>query len=123
MRGTKSMGKTRQADIPHRETHWEKERDVRGMQRASEATAGRDFQFRQLAGILHRRIWLIFAIVALGTVLCAFVALLVPPKYTAIAQLVVEPQRAGPAGERASMASPTEESIDTHVTLVGSRDH
>ena len=109
--------------MPHRETHWEKERDVRGMQRASESTAGRDFQFRQLVGILHRRIWLIFAIMALGTVLCAFVALLVPPKYTAIAQLVVEPQRAGPAGERASMASPTEESIDTHVTLVGSRDH
>ena len=79
--------------------------------------------FRLLAGVLYRRFWLILTIAVVGTILAAIVGLLIPPKYTAYVQLVVEPAHMGLTGERASAASPTEESIDTHVSLLGSRDH
>jgi uncharacterized protein involved in exopolysaccharide biosynthesis/Mrp family chromosome partitioning ATPase len=79
----------------------------------------RELHFSQLVGILLRRFWLVLVIAASGTMLATVTGLLIPPKYTAYVQLVVEPQKAGPTAE----ASPTEESIDTHVSLLASRDH
>jgi uncharacterized protein involved in exopolysaccharide biosynthesis/Mrp family chromosome partitioning ATPase len=55
-------------------------------------------------------------------VLAIVVGLLIPPKYTATAQLVIEAP-AGSAAERAPGVSVMDESIDTHVTLLSSRDH
>jgi polysaccharide biosynthesis transport protein len=55
-------------------------------------------------------------------VLAIVVGLLIPPKYTATAQLVTEAP-ANSAIERAPGVSALDESIDTHVTLLSSRDH
>jgi polysaccharide biosynthesis transport protein len=82
---------------------------------------GQNLQFHQLICILRRRIGMILAIAGLGTAISAVVAIFVPPKYTATVQLVVEPQPVSPAGGR--VASPIDEAVDTHVTLIGSRGH
>jgi polysaccharide biosynthesis transport protein len=80
-----------------------------------------ELQFQQLAGILRRKSRLILAMALLGTTLAAFVGLLIAPKYTAKAQIVVEPQFVpGPIG-----AAPVNDEtvIDTQVTTLTSRDH
>jgi len=78
----------------------------------------------QLARILHRRRRLIATITALGAVLAGTAGLLIAPKYTASAQIVVEPQQAGSTGGRAEASRPIDQSaIDTHVTMLTSRDH
>jgi polysaccharide biosynthesis transport protein len=78
-----------------------------------------ELHFRQLVGILRRRSALILTIAGIGTVLAIVVGLMIPPKYTAAAQLVIE----APAvrAERAQAA--LDEAIDTHVALLSSRDH
>ena len=81
-----------------------------------------ELHFTQVAAILRRRSPLILTIAGIGTVLAIIVGLLIPPKYTAMAQLVIEAP-AGSAAERAPGVSVMDESIDTHVTLLGSRDH
>ena len=80
-----------------------------------------ELQFLQLVAILRRRARLILAIAAAGTVLATIVGLLIPPRYTATAQLLVDVQ-AGASGP-ASAAVTTDEIVDTHVTLLGSSDH
>jgi succinoglycan biosynthesis transport protein ExoP len=81
-----------------------------------------ELHFTQVAAILRRRSPLILTIAGIGTVLAIVVGLLIPPKYTATAQLVIEAP-AGSAAERAPGVSVMDESIDTHVTLLSSRDH
>src|SRR6266478_10172144 len=81
-----------------------------------------ELHFDQVVAILRRRSPLILTIAGIGTVLAIIVGLLIPPKYTAMAQLVIEAP-AGSAAERASGVSVMDESIDTHVTLLSSRDH
>ena len=81
-----------------------------------------ELHFTQVAAILRRRSPLILAIAGIGTALAIVVGLLIPPKYTAMAQLVIEAP-AGSAAERAPGVSVMDESIDTHVTLLSSRDH
>jgi polysaccharide biosynthesis transport protein len=77
---------------------------------------------RQVIALLRRRFRLILAISGVGTVLATVVGLLIPPKYTAMAQLVVElPPNA--TSEVTGGVSLMDESIDTHVTLVSSREH
>lgn len=74
---------------------------------------------RDFLAILRRRFWIILSIVMAGTVISAIVGLLISPKYTAIAQLVVDL----PNGyERAGPNALLEESIDTHLAVLGSRD-
>jgi capsular exopolysaccharide synthesis family protein len=68
---------------------------------------------------LYRRIGLILAVAALGTFLAGGIAMLIPPKYTAKAQIVVEPQ----AGQGATAPLPDEPAIDTQVTMLTSRDN
>ncbi len=92
------------------------------MQRPSPPPPVGVLHFYQVAGILRRRSRLILMIAGIGTVLAAGVGLLIPPKYTATALLVLELQ-VGTGGERALAASVIDESIDTHVTLLSSRDH
>lgn len=81
-----------------------------------------ELHFRQVASILRRRSSLILTIAGIGTLLAIVVGLLIPPKYTAMAQLVIEAP-ANSAAERAPGVSAMDESIDTHVTLLSSRDH
>jgi polysaccharide biosynthesis transport protein len=109
--------------VAHSEATRQTEREVGAARRFAESPTAHEPHFRQMAGVLYRRFWLIFTIAFVGTILATIVALLIPPKYTAYVQLVVEPAQAGLTNERAPAASPTEESIDTHVSLLGSRDH
>jgi uncharacterized protein involved in exopolysaccharide biosynthesis/Mrp family chromosome partitioning ATPase len=88
------------------------------------ALAPEEPHLMQLARILRRRRRLIVTIAACGTMLAGVASLLVPPKYTATAQLVVEPQQTAPIGNRVDGSRPTDQSvIDTHVTMLSSRDH
>ena len=99
--------------------------------------------FQQLASILRRRSRLIFVVAAFGTMLAGIGGLLIPPRYTAKAQIVVEPQPADllggqavvvaqPAdesavlvgGQAAVVAQPTDESaVQTQVIALTSHDH
>src|SRR6266404_4228336 len=80
------------------------EHDATGAQLSGKPRLVGELHFDQVVAILRRR------------------SLLIPPKYTAMAQLVIEAP-AGSAAERAPGVSVMDESIDTHVTLLGSRDH
>jgi uncharacterized protein involved in exopolysaccharide biosynthesis/Mrp family chromosome partitioning ATPase len=85
----------------------------------SDTSPAGELHFRQLVGILRRRSALILTIAGIGTVLAIVVGLMIPPKYTAAAQLVIEAPVA--RAERAQAA--VDEAIDTHVALLSSRDH
>jgi succinoglycan biosynthesis transport protein ExoP len=90
----------------------------------SEQTMDRDLHFVQLACILRRRSRLILTVAAVGAMLAAAVGLLIPPKYTATAQIVVEPQQVDFVDGLAAATRATDESaIDTQVTMLSSRDH
>jgi succinoglycan biosynthesis transport protein ExoP len=100
-----------------------KEPEIGSTQRTSGPVQVSDPPFRQLAGILHRRMGLVLAVAALGTCLAGAVGLLIPPKYTAKAQIVVEPQ-AGQVNGQATAAPPADEpAIDTQVTMLTSHDN
>jgi uncharacterized protein involved in exopolysaccharide biosynthesis/Mrp family chromosome partitioning ATPase len=81
-----------------------------------------EVHFDQVVAILRRRRSLILTIAGIGTVLAVVVGLLIPPKYTANAQLVLEAPALNGA-ERPNGVPIIDESIDTHVTLLSSRDH
>jgi len=98
------------------------EHDATGAQLTGKPRLTGELHFNQVAAILRRRSPLILTIAGIGTVLATVVGLLIPPKYTATAQLVIEAP-AGSAAERTPGVSATDESIDTHVTLLSSRDH
>src|ERR1700750_523448 len=74
--------------------------------------------FLQLVGMLRRRSRLILIITMFGAILAGITGLLIKPKYTATAQIVVEP----PA---AALLSPetVQQVIDTHVTMLTSASH
>ena len=98
------------------------EHEAKGVQPAGKPRPVGELHFNQVVAILRRRIALILAIAVLGTVLAIIVGLLIPPRYTAIAQLVIDAPANG-AAERAPGVSVMDENIDTHVTLLSSRDH
>jgi polysaccharide biosynthesis transport protein len=81
-----------------------------------------ELHFSQVVAILRRRSSLLLAIAGIGTVLATVAGLLIPPKYTAMAQLVIDTPP-GAAAERSPGVSVMDENIDTHVTLLSSRDH
>jgi succinoglycan biosynthesis transport protein ExoP len=93
-----------------------------GAQSAGRPRLAGELHFNQVVAILRRRIPLILTIAAIGTLLATVVGLLIPPKYAAVAQLVIEAPMDG-AAERSPGVSVLDESIDTHVTLLSSRDH
>ena len=98
------------------------EHDAPGAQPAGKPQPAGELHFNQVVAILRRRSPLILTIAGIGMVLATVVGLLIPPKYTAMAQLVIEAP-AGSSAERAPGVSALDESIDTHVTLLSSRDH
>jgi uncharacterized protein involved in exopolysaccharide biosynthesis/Mrp family chromosome partitioning ATPase len=79
-----------------------------------------DPPFRQLMGILYRRMGLVLGVAALGTCLAGAVGLLIPPKYTAKAQIVVEPQGNQMNGQSTPAPLADEAAIDTQVTMLNS---
>jgi uncharacterized protein involved in exopolysaccharide biosynthesis len=78
----------------------------------------------QLMSILRRRRRLIVLVTVCGAILAGALGLLIPPKYTATAQIVIEPQQAAAIGSQMDAARPTDQSaIDTHVMMLTSRAH
>jgi len=90
----------------------------------SERTMDSEPHFAQLASILFRRRRLIFAVAIAGGMLVGVAGLLIPPKYTATAQLIVESQQADfVRGLAAAIRTTDESAIDTQVTMLSSRVH
>lgn len=78
----------------------------------------------ELAAVLRRRCGLIIAIVILGTALVGSVGYLIPPHYTAKAQVVVEPQLVNLiGGQPAAINQPADEAaVMTELTAIKSHD-
>src|SRR6266478_8217703 len=93
-------------------------RDVKNEQQNSKPTMATEPHFQQLIGVLRRRSRLILTMAAFGTILAGVTGLLITPKYTAKAQIVVELQAA-------TLLSPeaVQQAIDTHVTMLISSNH
>src|SRR6266566_2219547 len=87
--------------------------DIMSKQLNNEPTIAPELHFQQLTSILRRRSRLILTMAAFGTILAGVTGLLITPKYTAKAQIVVEPQAA-------TLLSPeaVQQAIDTHVTML-----
>jgi succinoglycan biosynthesis transport protein ExoP len=88
--------------------------------RASDGTTTSELHFRELIGLLRRRSRLILTIAFCGTMLTFAVGLMIPPKYTAKALIGIDPQS---SGAQAATPSRDEAVIETHVTVLLSRDH
>jgi Mrp family chromosome partitioning ATPase/capsular polysaccharide biosynthesis protein len=81
-----------------------------------------ELQFHELLRILHRRRWLVLAIALGGTIVASAVAMAIPAKYTAKAQILVESEHSLAPGEARS--PPADESaVDTQATMLASRAH
>jgi succinoglycan biosynthesis transport protein ExoP len=84
-----------------------------------------DLHFQELANILRRRKVLILAMAASGMALAGAGGLLIPARYTAKAQIIIEPQQIGRVGEAQTIINPGAEDflIPTQVTTLLSREH
>jgi uncharacterized protein involved in exopolysaccharide biosynthesis len=99
-----------------RTTHVRSEPDIVSEQQGRDRTP--EPHFEQLMEILRRRHRLVLTTAALGTILAGVAGLLITPKYTAKAQIVIEPQAA-------TLVSPeaVQQVIDTHLTMLTSAYH
>lgn len=88
--------------------------------RVPKAPPNADREFRELVRILRRRFRLVAAVAIAGAILAAIVGLMISPRYIAMAQIMIEPPN---AGERPARAGDMDETVDTHLTLLRSRDH
>jgi polysaccharide biosynthesis transport protein len=81
-------------------------------------------RFRQLFDILRRRLRLIASIAICGTLAVVGLALLLPPRYTAKAQIVIEESQTPRIDGRVTSleAGPDEATIQTQVTALSSHD-
>ncbi len=81
-------------------------------------------QLSDLLSSLHRRRWLITTVAGVGCAAVLSVAMALPPRYTAKAELVVEPQQPGLlAGQPAMIMPATDEpTVLTEMTAIGSHD-
>jgi Mrp family chromosome partitioning ATPase/capsular polysaccharide biosynthesis protein len=80
--------------------------------------------FLHLLGILRRRVRLVLAVAICGTALVVALGFVIPAKYTAKVELLVEPQGVMAKGETGVAPTAADEpTIDTQVTLLASRDH
>ena len=83
-----------------------------------------ELHIHHLFGILARRWVLIVATVLFGAFLAGAAATLIPPKFTARAQIVVEPEQAESIGTAAVRpASVDASAIDTQITMLAARNH
>lgn len=93
------------------------DKDVRALNLRQGA---QDQQFLDVVRVLYRRKRMILTISILGALLATVVGLAIAPKYTAVAEMAVEPPQ-GSAGGR--VLSPGEEIIiGTHIAMLSSRD-
>ena len=83
-----------------------------------------DLRFQELVGILSRRKRLVFMVTASGMFLAGAGALLMPPHYTAKAQVILDPQQVGHVGESTLVVNQAAETflIPTQVTMLLSHD-
>jgi polysaccharide biosynthesis transport protein len=89
-------------------------------QPSDERSTAPGLHLAHLLGTLRRQCKLILAIAICGTLLAAAVSLLIPPKYTASAEVVIE--SAHTEGPRLAPSS-NDPAIDTHVKMLTSHDH
>lgn len=84
-----------------------------------------DLQFQEFIDILRRRKRLILTVAAASMALATGGALLIPPRYTAKAQIIIEPQQGSHIGEPAPVVVSTTEDvlIPTQVATLLSRDY
>jgi succinoglycan biosynthesis transport protein ExoP len=83
-----------------------------------------ELHFQQLLTILHRRRRVIIATAVIGTTLALFGSLMIPPQYTAKAQIVFETHALYPSDGRPVVGQPEEEAaFQTHMTALTSRAH
>ena len=83
-----------------------------------------ELHVHQVFGILRRRSFLILTMAISGAFLAGAAALLVPPKYTARAQVVVEPERTVSSGaDKTLLVGVDALAIDTQMTMLAGRDH
>ncbi len=84
-----------------------------------------DLHFQQLIDILRRRRRFILAVTAFGMALAGAGALLIPPRYTAKAQVIFDPQQVSRPGEPTPVVVTAAEDalIPTQVTTLLSHDH
>jgi len=75
----------------------------------------------ELLDTLRRRRRLILTVAFCGTLLASAAALMIAPKYTAAAQIIVEPTQG--ANSPSSSPASDDSAIDTHVKLLTSHDH
>lgn len=97
------------------------EHEGAGVESGGSSGSINDLHFGHIAAILRRRSGMITSIALIGMLLAIVIGLLIAPKYTATAQLVVEAPVS--AAESAPGVSAIDVSIDTHVTLLSSPDH
>ena len=81
-----------------------------------------ELHIHQLFGILRRRSRLIAMMALVGAMLATVVAVLIPPKFTAKASVVVEPARSA-SGTDLGSAIVDATAIDTQMTMLTTRDH
>jgi succinoglycan biosynthesis transport protein ExoP len=90
-----------------------------GASSKDQTTAG-DLHFPELVNILRRRRRLILTTTLCGAMLIFVVGLLMPPKYTAKAQIAIDPPS---SGTQAVGLAREVSIIETHMTILLSRDH
>lgn len=93
------------------------EHDASAARRISYEPIASDLHFRELINLLRRRSRLILAIALCGAMLAFSAGLLIPPKYTATAQIAIDPPSSG------AQAPKDEVVIDTHIATLLSPDH
>src|SRR6266436_7868492 len=96
------------------------EHDAGATRRVDDETAAGELHFRELINLLRRRSRFILTATLCGAMLVFAAGLLMPPKYTAKAQIAIDPRSGG-----AQAAAPTKDdaAIETHMTMLLSRDH
>src|SRR5689334_8062686 len=86
--------------------------------RHDDETVPAGIHMSQLVAILRRRSKLILAGAMCGTLLATAIGLLIPPKYTALAQIVVAASQGGSSGGAPTSNSSDESEIDTQVKML-----
>lgn len=89
-------------------------------ERVRPAETASELHVHQIFGILRRRWRLLVAIAILGTLLAVTATILVPPKFTARAQIVVELERMASSGRGTGVDALA---IETQMTMLTARDH
>jgi uncharacterized protein involved in exopolysaccharide biosynthesis/Mrp family chromosome partitioning ATPase len=83
-----------------------------------------ELHLRQLINLLRRRWKLITAAGVIGLVLAATIGLVIPPRYTATAQVIVDPPRGSSgAGQPSTVGVLDDAAVQTHVAALVSQSH